>query len=209
MARLIISDFDRTLFRSDDHTSAVLSELLQATNLSHEQSRALKAELFQGETTVDIDRIISRLGHELTSLLDAVEMKSESFLYDDAQHLLDSVVDKWIVTTAVNVTEQQSKLRSAGINASQAKILLRQKKGEYLTDHARIAKQGIILSDYHPEKAFSEVLVVDDRFDAIEALIGAAGFKLVLLQREDAKYLAPSDLPDDVWVISTLQQLDL
>lgn len=209
MATLVISDFDRTLFRSDEHTLAVLEIASKKLNLSGEETHQLRDELLEGQDSVDIAKLLKRRGVVLADILAELAGHGETYLYDDATDFMARCDNYWIVTTAINMNEQMAKLKLAGL-ADISTILQRQKKGGYILSKLVAGESGWSFLDYDPmQQEFETIIVVDDRLDAVEALIGIEGVRIYILQRPDAKYTLNTEDRTGIKVITSLKDIQL
>ena len=207
MTNLVLLDFDRTLFRSDDHSEALLEVVISHNLIESDHAEELRSEMFSSENTVDTSAILRRRGINPDVVFEYVRKLNDTFMYGDAQEFLDGLSDFHVVTTATDVVEQQAKLKLAGLH-DKATILPGAKKGEYLVK--TLAREGdkLVFPDHHPSQQYDSVVLIDDRYDAIEAVVGTPGVRTILIQRDDAKYEYGGSHPS-IEVVKTLKEISL
>lgn len=201
---LAIVDLDRTIIDTDAFAHAVVVQAAQQLDLPLSSRCDLEREILDKQDTVDLHAVFARHGIDLEEELGHLKIEGD-FVYPDVTEFIERHPDFWVVTTGLNEAYQNAKLAHAGLDGRAT--VIKGVKGPYIKEKL-IQQDGLVgFADYSEDAYFDEILVADDRYEMIEALVGLRGLKLFVVQREGAKYPAPAEPHHGFSVVSSLNNL--
>lgn len=190
--RLIISDFDRTLFDINNFLKDTAEELVRSGHVSQEQANKFLASVVTKKgNSVDMYDFLEEHGLDIVGIKNLIQQK-----FKDRMHIYSDVVpfieshknDIIFVLTTGREESQVLKLELIKeISHIQQKVIPGN-KGEYVKSHIRQLGGTLKLGPFSGGRTYDELFFIDDREDVLAHLVGEKNVKLFHIVREDAKY---------------------
>lgn len=208
--KLIVSDFDRTLFNVNEFFVDFCDYILGEPELHNQELRAEVEEFLHSGDHSDWHAFMDKYHADLTHILDKVKfvLNKNSYLYEDVADFLGRFkADKIAVLTTGRQEYQQVKLQLAGELDRIIKKVIPGNKSEYLKKNLVRSKESISVPDLTGSREFSGLYLIDDKMDMLLPLLGEPNVKLFHIQRPDAKFLRESS-HEGIHNISTLLEVE-
>jgi hypothetical protein len=206
---LIILDFDRTLFSADFYTNFL--ELLRERQLLNQSQVDHILKLLQ-DTTVSLN-LLDVLQRNGINTVQAIELararlNPDDFLYPDLSSFLERYRQHKIILLTTGARRwQMIKLDFCTLLQPYPKIIVQENKGVYLKETLLKKSGGVSIQDLEG-RWFEDLILIDDRVDALLPLQGQDRIRLFNLERPDAKYKRGRDY-DGITHITSLNEVHI
>lgn len=207
--KLIVTDFDRTLFDVNAFFLDFCELILADESITNLELRANIDEFINSGDHSDFHHFMNRYHIDLQNIIGKVQhtLGSKSYLYEDVTKFLRYFSDDEIIILTTGRQEfQQVKLQLVNEFATINKIVIPGNKGEYLKEKLKIVPQGFEMPTLTGTNVYSELYLIDDKIDMLMPLIGMKRVKLFNIQRPDAKFIAPN-IPAGITKISSMVEV--
>lgn len=207
--KLIISDFDRTLFDVNTFFLDFCNLALGDESLKNSEIRAniqdhinsgnhADWQLFMTRYHIDLQNIVGKIKHALGS---------NSYLYPDVGIFLHRFKNEKVVIMTTGRQEfQEVKLQLVGEFAGLEKIIIPGNKGEYIASHLELNGDLLSLPKITGASRFSEIYLIDDKTEMLKPLLGVKHARLFHIVREDSKFPERSN-EKQIVTINTLDEV--
>lgn len=207
--RLIIVDFDRTLFNVNEFFTDFCSQILSDEGVTNTELRAEVEEFLHSGNHSDFRPFMERYHVDLQGVMAKVNytLSHKSYLYSDVKDFLARFKNDKVIIVSVGVQEyQEIKFQLTDSLSHIERVVIDANKGDYLKTRLRSLQRGIQCQELAGDEEFSELLFIDDKLDMLEPLAGQPLIKLFHIERPDAKFPSTSKIKG-VQYIKTLEEV--
>ncbi len=191
MTKLIISDFDRTLFNVNDFFIDFCELILHDEGIKNAELRAVIEEHIRSGDHSAWNSFMTRYHVDLSSVISTIShtLREKSYLYSDVNDFLLRFKDEKVMIMTTGQQEfQEVKLQLVGEFAKLQKHVIPGNKSEYIAANMHINNGLITLPEITGALKFSELYLIDDKYQMLESLVGMKQTKLFHIVRPDAKF---------------------
>jgi FMN phosphatase YigB (HAD superfamily) len=187
---LTIADFDRTLFDPAFY-QAFIQLTVHRGLLQPAAAEPVMASLHDTSQTTDLLSAIRMLRVDTDAAMETARaaFAPDQFLYPDATAFLKRAADGRliIVTTAAGRHWQNFKLSLCPALHPFPQIVISGNKGQFIKKNL-VRREAQLGLRHLPGEWFDRIMLVDDRTDALEPLVGESSLELWHVERLGAKY---------------------
>jgi hypothetical protein len=207
--RLIISDFDRTLFNLKQFFADLTGLLAQNNLLNQEGVDEANRRLHDMSHPLHIGRFLKDYGcrqKEVSKLIN-MNFKPNQYVYKDVYKFLKNwQKEQIIIITTGDLWTQKLKLGLCPLFKDLPIKILNTNKGEYLKANLEFSIEGIKLAAFS-QQLYKQVYLVDDNPGVLVHLLVLKHVKLFHIYRNDGKYPYSEFDPTGIKPISSLEEV--
>jgi hypothetical protein len=199
MRRLMVLDFDRTLFDNKFY-DAWCAALIKSGLLDKKDADDALRMHNDSATSLDMLVALQGVGVDIPAAMRVMHevLDPNDFIYKDvASFLIKHKKDQVLIVTTGNEDWQSIKLDYSPILYHYPHIIIQGNKGCYLADALVLSDHTVGLPEVFGEEQFAGMWLYDDRVDSLAPLsrVSPELIQLVHVQRDDAKYPCDNNHP--------------
>jgi hypothetical protein len=207
--KLILTDFDRTMFNLVAFFQDLISEISRQKLINEDGIIEARRRVANLDESLHIGQFFTdyNVSSEVVIDLASKTFGENKYIYPDVSDFIDkfSEQDCMILTTGEEWV-QKLKLQISPIVEKIPRKILSINKGLYVKENLVLSEDGMQIPEIN-DKSYTELYVIDDNPVVLEYLLGISRIKLFHIYRDDGKYSYNVADPVGIIGINSLQEV--